>query len=230
MYTTALILAAGVGSRMGSDKTKQTMNILGKSVLRRAVEPFEACRFVNEIILVCREDEFDFAKTETAGFSKVTKIVSGGKTRAESAINGFSHVGNKECGYVLIHDAARCLITCSDIEKIANAAYEHGCATASNLVSDTVKTVDESCVVTGTVPRVNLRTVQTPQAFENRLYSKAIESIGVPDESITDDNMLMERIGVDVYAVQTDCFNIKITNPSDIAYAEFIIGKREKNT
>ena len=229
-HTTAIVLAGGAGSRMNLDKTKQKIEILGKSVLRRAVEPFEACSFIDEIIVVCRRGELQFAKSEMQGITKLSGIVIGGKTRAESAINGFSAIKDKSNGYVLIHDSARCLVSCRDIESVANAAYEHGCATASCLVYDTVKTVDNNGTIISTVPRETLRTVQTPQAFSCELYSRAVNRENIDFDSITDDNMLMENICATVYAVETDRSNIKITNPADIEYAEYILQKREKDS
>ena len=119
--TAAIILAAGIGSRMGCEKTKQTIEIAGKSVLKHTLLAFEASERVDEIVVVCRENEFDFVNKELHGTSKPKRVVKGGKCRAESAFFGFNAL-SKDVEYLLIHDAARCLITPAEIDKVADAA------------------------------------------------------------------------------------------------------------
>ena len=228
-FTTALILAAGSGTRMSMGITKQKIQIFGKSVLRRSVEVFDSSFYVDSIIVVCREDEEDFVREEFKDISKLTAVAIGGKTRSESAKNGFRLIEDKE-GFVLIHDAARCLITESDISAVAKAAYEFGCATAANCLTDTVKSVDEMGKISGTLDRRSLITVQTPQAFSCGLYERALNSAKTFDGGITDDNMLIENLGEKIHAVMTSRNNIKITTADDLCYAEFIIGKREQNS
>ena len=225
--TTALILAGGSGTRMASDTTKQRINICGKSVLRRSVEAFENTDCIDRIIVVCREDEIDFAKEELLGISKLYEIVTGGNDRAESAKKGFSRIRDRE-GFVLIHDAARCLITEEDINAVASAAYEFGCATASAYVTDTVKTVDGLGIISKTLDRSDLRLMQTPQAFSCKLYSEALKAAEQSCISVTDDNMLLENIGVKIKTVITSRENIKITTADDVGYAEYILKKRRK--
>lgn len=223
--TAAIILAAGIGSRMGCEKTKQTIEIAGKSVLKHTLLAFEASERVDEIVVVCRENEFDFVNKELHGVSKPKRVVKGGKCRAESAFFGFNAL-SKDVEHLLIHDAARCLITPAEIDKVADAAYEFGAATASLPISDTVKLCDNGKTVK-TVPRGNLRSMQTPQAFSRKIYSKAIETATL-DETVTDDNMLVEAIGVSSYCVDTLPTNIKITTSYDLELAEFILSKRKE--
>ena len=225
--TAAIILAAGIGSRMLTDKTKQTINILGKSVLRRSLEAFDEAETVREIVVVSREEERDFVNKECHELSKPFTIVNGGSCRAESAANGFKAVGD-DCEFVLIHDAARCLITPDEINSVAFSAYEHGAATASLPITDTVKTCSSDLIVTGTLKRENLRSVQTPQGFSKAIYKDALESCSSFTAEITDDNMLVEKIGIFPFCVNTLSTNIKITAPSDIELAEYIIMKRTK--
>ena len=223
--TAAIILAAGIGSRMGCEKTKQTIEIAGKSVLKHTLLAFEASERVDEIVVVCRENEFDFVNKELHGVSKPKRVVKGGKCRAESAFFGFNAL-SKDVEHLLIHDAARCLITPAEIDKVADAAYEFGAATASLPISDTVKLCDNGKTVK-TVPRGNLRSMQTPQAFSRKIYSKAIETATL-DETVTDGNMLVEAIGVSSYCVDTLPTNIKITTSYDLELAEFILSKRKE--
>jgi 2-C-methyl-D-erythritol 4-phosphate cytidylyltransferase len=100
---TAIILAAGMGSRMESKLTKQKMKIAGKSVLWHSVNAFNSCSVINDILVVCRAEEIAWAKKELCEFFKVSSVIEGGKTRAESANLGFNAVSGKS-DYVAIHD------------------------------------------------------------------------------------------------------------------------------
>ena len=224
--TAAIILAAGSGKRMGLTETKQTLTVLGKSVLRRTLEAFESAECIDSIVVVYKDGELDFVNNECHLLKKPFTLVKGGKCRAESASLGFSAVsGNTE--YVMIHDAARCLITPEEILSVAEGAYKYGAATASRPVTDTVKKCDENGKVTATLTRSELRVVQTPQAFSKKLYGEALAKAEKLDDGITDDNMLVEAIGVNPYCVTTLSSNIKITAIEDISFAEMIIKKRE---
>ena len=219
-YLTAIILAAGSGSRMGADTTKQKMNICGKSLLWHSVKAFSDCLHVNSIVIVSRSDEIDWARAELSEFSKIEAVVAGGNTRAESARLGFAAVSNKS-GFVAVHDGARCLIRPRDIDAVINAAFIHGAATAASAVTDTLKYSDDG-FIKNTVSRSNLFSAQTPQVFKAELYEKALAA-SEADDSVTDDNMMMEKIGINVAVVITGKHNIKITTGDDLDYAEYIL-------
>ncbi len=219
-YLTAIILAAGSGSRMGADKTKQKINICGKSILWHSVKAFSDCHRVDSIVIVCRPDEIDWARGELSEFTKIEAIVAGGNTRAESARLGFDAVANKS-GFVAFHDGARCLIRPCDIDAIINAAFLHGAATAASPVTDTLKYSDDG-FIKNTVSRNNLYSAQTPQVFKVELYGKALAA-SEADESMTDDNMMMEKIGVSVAVVIIGKHNVKITTVDDLDYAKYIL-------
>lgn len=218
----AVILAAGSGSRMKLDVTKQKLIVAGESVLHRTVRIFNNCPIINSIVVVVKNDEVDFAKEELCGFSKVKKITVGGATRSESAKIGFSFA-EENSDFVAIHDAARCLVT----EKIINAvvldAVKYGAATAASEVTDTVKSVDSEGNITGTVDRGGLMLVQTPQVFKTELYKKALQSYDSYDVSMTDDNMLVERIGGKIHCTNTGKYNIKLTHKEDLDLAIFLL-------
>ena len=222
----AIILAAGSGKRMGIDQTKQTLDICGKTVLRRTLEAFDSAETVKSLVVVYKDGEEKFVNKECHFIKKPFTIVKGGKNRAESAKLGFSAV-DEAAEYVMIHDGARCLITPEEINSVASAAYLYGAATASRPLTDTIKKCDENGKIIDTVSRNELRAVQTPQAFLKSVYAKALEFSDVLDESITDDNILVERIGVKPYCVNTSSENVKITAIDDVSFAEFIIRKRE---
>ncbi len=226
---TAIILAAGCGSRMAKDKTKQMMLVGGETVVGRSIRAFDECPDIDDIIVVSRPDEIDRLNGDIClPFSKVTKVVCGGKTRAESAKLGFAAIAD-DCTHIAIHDAARCLIEPYMISKVAKAAIDNGAATAVSSVTDTVKRISQDGFVESTVPRNNLVLATTPQAFEVEIYKKALES-GYADESVTDDNMLVEGLGIKIAAVNLGNENIKITTSSDIDVAEYILSKRGGKT
>lgn len=217
----AIILAAGSGTRFSKEITKQRASILGKSVLYRTVKTFSDCDLVDSIVVVCRAEELAWVKTELAAIDKIFDIIVGGKTRAESARKGF-YATPTNAEYVAIHDAARCLITAENICEVAQKAFVYGAATACTAVTDTLKIVEDDGFINRTVPREKLFSAQTPQIFEKTLYAKALESCSCY-EKITDDNMLIETIGEKIYPVDIGRGNIKITTTDDLAYAEYIL-------
>ena len=222
----AIILAAGSGTRMNAETTKQQLLVAGKTVLRRSLEAFEACGDITSIVVVTRDGEEKFAKEQSWGISKVCNIVIGGKTRAESAKIGFEAIATNT-DLVAIHDAARCLITPDGISSVISDAITHGAATASMRVTDTVKLVDGRGFVSGTPDRNFVMLATTPQVFKVDLYKTALAAANVSDSAITDDNMLVERAGYKVFCTDTGKENIKITQAGDLEYAEFILRRRE---
>ena len=218
---TAIILAGGIGSRMCNGITKQRIKICGESILSRSVRAFDECEYVSSIVVVSRKEEISWAKEELIGFSKVFAIVPGGKTRLESSLRGFAAVP-ESVDFVAIHDAARCLITPEKVASVALAAFEHGAATAVTEITDTVKKVDSEGLIDKTLPRCSLLAAQTPQIFSRELYKKA-SSASINPDCITDDNMMVESLGVKIHTVNTGKSNIKITTAEDIEFAEFIL-------
>ncbi len=224
--TAAVILAGGVGSRMQSDKTKQNIEILGKSVIERCVCSFEECGLIDRIIVVVREEELEKMKKLLSIFKKVTDIVTGASTRRESAKAGFCVVGG-DVGLVAVHDAARCLVTPEMIEKVVSAASVYGAATAVSPIYDTLK-LCKGGFIEKTLPREKIFAASTPQVFLVDLYKKALD-ITEQDSNITDDNMMLEKLGEKIFCVDVGTENIKITTKNDLDIAKFIIEKRMKN-
>ena len=206
--------------------TKQQLSVSGKSVLYRSLEAFEQCNDITDIILVIRNEEMYFAKAEALDkLSKLRKIVPGGKTRFESARLGFEAI-DFDCQFIAIHDAARCLILPDMITKVVRDALLYGAASASSVVVDTVKRIDEDGFALCTESREELRLATTPQIFDYELYSKAVNLAYNKKIDVTDDNMLMEHIGVKVYMTDVGKSNIKITYAEDIPFAEYILERR----
>lgn len=223
-FVTAILLAAGSGSRMGAEQTKQRMSILGKTVLRRSAEALACCDDIDAIVVTVRADETEFAASELADISKVIKIIPGGKIRAESAKLAFEAIP-RNTDFVAIHDAARCLVTRDMIKRVVDTAKACGAATAGRFVSDTVKRISTDGVITETIPRGELFLASTPQVFAVEIYKKALAEADIT-ESVTDDNSLVEKLGYPIRIVDVGGENIKITTREDIDYAELIIIKR----
>lgn len=219
-YCTAILLAAGSGTRFDPNKTKQTYSLLGKSVLRRSAEALASSSLVDALVVVVRADEMGIAEEELVALPKPYKVVVGGETRQQSAAIGFSHI-SPETTEVLIHDAARCLIRAQSIDAVASAVRMHGAASAVSAVHDTVKRLDDSGRIVSTLDRSGLCLAATPQGFSVPLYRRALDHT----IAVTDDNMLVEHLGISVYPVYVS-ENPKITTPEDMLYAEFLLGKR----
>ncbi len=222
----AVVLAAGSGTRMGGNVTKQRLLLLGESIVHRSVRAFAKSSFISEIVVVTRADEVDILKNDLSDFEKPVRFVVGGACRAESSENGFLAT-SEDSEYVMIHDAARCLITPEMIDFVARAVLEYGAATASTPLADTLKRSTDGETVESTIPRQNLHVAQTPQAFSKEIYKRALAASKNAKIEITDDNMMAEMIGISPYLVDTGRENIKITTPSDIDYAEYVLKKRE---
>ena len=221
----AIILAGGSGSRMNSSVTKQRMMLGNISVLRRCVLTFEKCSEVDEIIVVAKESEINEIRVELADIAKLSKVVPGGASRAESAMNGVSAM-NYQSDYVAIHDAARPAITSEMIEKVIFIAKEKGCATAASRTTDTLKLVDSDGKIKKTLDRNFIVRATTPQVFKREIYERALDKNKNDLSCFTDDNMLVESIGENIYAVIFDKENPKITTQDDFEYVELLLRKR----
>lgn len=225
--TAAVILAGGMGKRMGSSTTKQMMLLLGKPVIVRTLEAFEACPRIDEIVVAVRPEE-RIAITllcEKYGITKCRALVIGGETRQESAVRGLSAL-SPDVQYIAIHDAARPLITPAQIGRVVTFAYAYRAATAVTPVVDTVKTVNGRGFIEKTIPRDTVRLAATPQVFHRRYYEAAVKYAQDKGVTVTDDNGLMELIGQRVRTVDTGRENIKITEAGDISVAEAILKRR----
>jgi 2-C-methyl-D-erythritol 4-phosphate cytidylyltransferase len=223
----AVILAAGSGTRMNINTTKQQLLIAGKTVLRRSLEAFENCTDITSITVVIKDGEQDFVKEQTAGITKLYNIVTGGKTRAESARLGFYAIP-ESADLVAIHDAARCLVTPGDITAVISDAKTYGAATAATAASDTIKIASPDGFVTDTPDRSRVMLAATPQIFKTDVYKTSLAASDPEDLTVTDDNMLVERAGFKVFCTETGKENIKITHAGDVEYAELILRRREK--
>ena len=225
-HCSAVIVAAGSSERMGTDKL--TADLCGVPVLVRTLRVFDACRLVNEIIVVTRGDRIEEMADlcKAYGISKVSKVLAGGSTRVESALVGVSEVDPK-ASRIAIHDGARPLVTAELIERTVRAAKEYYAAVPVIPSTDTLKAVDEKGYVIGTVDRATTWRVQTPQVFKADFIKGALTKAMEKNLPLTDDCSAMEMMGVKTMTVPGDEDNIKLTTPRDMILAEAILKARE---
>lgn len=222
MNNTAIILAAGNGTRMKADKSKLLLEINGITVIERCVRTFSSISEINNIIVVCRKNDITVYKEILADYN-VTYCV-GGNSRQQSVSNAVDTVEN--CDMLIIHDGARPLVGKKEILDTLNAAQKYGAAAVGVPVKDTIKVVDKDNKIIDTPNRSNLIAIQTPQIFKFDKYSAAMSLAKEQGKDFTDDCKLLENMNEDVYVVIGDYSNIKITTPDDIPTAAAIIKAR----
>ncbi len=222
----AIVLSAGVGSRMKSDIPKQYMDLEGKPVIYYSLKAFEDAGF-SSIVLVCGNDDVDYCRKEIVekhDLKNVTAIVPGGKERYHSVYEGLKAVGAAD--YVFIHDGARPMLSQEIIERLKSAVVKEDAAVAGMPVKDTIKIVDDEAYVSDTPERQYVWQVQTPQCFSFPIIYNAYKSVIQDEEEgwtipkITDDAMVLEyATDHEVKMVEADYRNIKITTPEDLVIA-----------
>ncbi len=233
MKTGAVVLAGGSGSRMHADVKKQYMLIGGKPVLYYSLQVFQNSDRIDEIVLVCSKEDIAVCQKEIVekyGFTKVIRIVAGGKERYHSVYEGLKAL--EDCEYVMIHDGARPFVDGPMLERIAEALPFVQACTVGMPVKDTIKLSGPDGCVDETLPRERLWAIQTPQAFSYRLIRDAHDEVARGNAQglkITDDAMLVEYIGKKrVKLIEGSYENIKITTPDDLLLAEVILSHRKK--
>lgn len=220
----AVIAAAGSSQRMnGVDKVWAELG--GKPVLARVIDAFQKCNAIDQIVVVLNQENLKQGKQLLAepGWSKVTDVCPGGERRQDSVAAGLSRLSN--CGWVVIHDGARPLVTIDLIEHGLEAAIETGAAVAAVPVTDTIKVAGDDLIVQGTPLRHNLWAVQTPQVFRFDIIAEAYQQA---QSEVTDDAGLVEQSGYKVKLYLGSYDNIKVTTPDDLAIAQILWEKHAK--
>ena len=226
-FCSAVILAAGMGTRFSSDTPKQFFELCGEPVILHTARAFQKSELIDEIVVVTTKTETERVRVmlKTHGIDKLTRVVEGGETRMKSAKNGFEAV-NPECDFVAIHDAARCLVTPEMIEAAFEAAFVNKAAACATVCTDTLKKSDSADMIVETVDRTNMWQVQTPQVFDANMYRAALYYAEKDGTNYTDDCGLCEKLGFKIKLVDTGRTNIKITYPEDVIIAEAILRAR----
>ncbi|MBE7015753.1 MAG: 2-C-methyl-D-erythritol 4-phosphate cytidylyltransferase [Ruminococcaceae bacterium] len=219
MKVSSVIVAAGKGTRMGAEKNKVFLNLIGKTILEHTVAVFQNAEIIDEVIVVTNDKEE--CQELLSGYDKVTNIVDGGATRQESVKKGLMCAKGD---YVAIHDGARALIKEDEIVASVKAAEKFGAAAVGVKSKDTLKKIDKNGFIIKTVDREFVYNIQTPQVFKLDEIKK-MHTLAA-DGSFTDDCALAESFGVRIKMVDGSYDNIKITTPDDLEIAEKILKNR----
>lgn len=223
-FCSAVIVAGGSSVRFGADKLFAELQ--GIPVLGRSIAALADCGYVDEIVLVARNDILPRAEALAVqyGAGKVQKIVGGGTSRADSVRAGLDAVSER-AELVAIHDGARPLVREETVLQTLWEAFRHLAAAPALPVKDTIK-IAQKRVVLSTPDRSSLYAVQTPQVFRTEIIKAALQNAAELDLALTDDCSAAEAFGVPVRLTEGDEENIKITTPLDIAVAEAILHRR----
>ena len=218
----AIIAAGGRGARLGGDRPKQFLSLGGRPILQRSVDAFVLSDRIADVVVALPRDLVERAPEYLRGRSKPIAIVEGGARRQDSVANAFALVSGR-ADVVVIHDAARPLVSADLIRRTVDAAVEWGAAISALPATDTVKRSDADRFIVDTLPRGEIFLAQTPQAFRVDVLRDALAQAGASADA-TDEAALAERAGHRVRLIDGDPRNVKITTPDDLAAAERLIG------
>lgn len=224
----AIIVAAGRGTRMGPNVDKLFLEIAGKPVVVHTWQKFNSAKCIDEIILVVR-DGMQSVFHELAGkFSlrKKFRLIAGGAERQDSVWNGLEAVLS-ETEIVVIQDGARPCTSEDLIEATIAAARETGAAVAAQPVTDTVKESGDGKFIERTLDRSRLWAVQTPQTFRMEVIRRALAEVRKRNLRVTDDTAACELIGQPVRLVASAGPNPKVTRPGDLPYFESLLRRNK---
>ena len=223
----AVVLAAGSSQRMGFDK--MTVMLDGIPVLIRAISAFEHSPLIREIVVVTAADRLaEIADLcQQYQLKKVAAVVSGGKTRTESALAGVMAL-KQNCALTAIHDGARPFVTQELIGRAVERASVQYAAVPVIKSTDTLRETDDKGTLTTTLDREHVVRIQTPQVFLTDLVKGALTDAVQREMNFTDDAAAVERLGVATQGVPGDEENIKLTTPLDLMVAEAILKRRRE--
>ena len=222
--STAVIVAAGKGRRMGTEISKQFLPLCGKEILAHTVEKFEKAACIRDIILVTGGDALQdvWQMAQEYGWKKIISVTEGGKERQDSVFLGLQQVP-QDTEIVLIHDGVRPFVTEEILERSIAAAKETGGCVAGVPAKDTIKVCDAEGFAIATPDRSTLRAVQTPQVFDFDLLRGALQKAASDKAAVTDDCSAVERLGMKIRLVAGDERNLKVTTPLDLKIAELLL-------
>lgn len=222
--TIALVVAAGIGKRFGSETPKQYLSIDGKSVLQIVVEKFLEHQQIDAVAVVINDSHRSFYHDSTKGLDLLAPIL-GGEERQDSVRLGLLDIAKYQPERVLVHDVARIFFTQQLISDLLSELDRYEGAIPVCKTTDTLKKLDKDYIVQETIPREEIFSVQTPQAFRYKTILNAHEDL-LGKGFFTDDASLLERQNINVKAVVTNNKNFKITTNEDFLLAQFLMGEK----
>ncbi len=231
MRTLAIVLAGGAGKRMGSSTSKQFLLLDNKPILVHTLQIFQECRPVDGIYLVVNHRDLPLIQEEileTYHFSKIMKLVIGGRLRQDSVRNGLEAI-DESCDVVIIHDAARPFVSPAFVEKSIFLMEMFDAVVPAIPARDTIKVISKEGYVLKTLERDALWHIQTPQTFKYDLIAKAYKEGMAKKLCAYDDSTFIEHLGKKVKVVEGSPYNIKITTPEDLLIARGILAQLKGN-
>lgn len=220
--------AAGIGKRMRQDIPKQYLKINGKCIIEYTIERLLAHPKIGQVIVALAEHDSIFSSLEIATHSQISTVL-GGKERSDSVLAGLKVMNDHR--WVLVHDAARPCLTHEDIDALINFCVAHDAgAILATPVRDTMKRSSVDQKINNTESRENLWHAQTPQMFKHQQLKASLEQALANNVAITDEASAMEFANIDSFIVCGREDNIKITRPSDLNLAAFILTQQKDET
>jgi 2-C-methyl-D-erythritol 4-phosphate cytidylyltransferase len=227
---TAILPAAGLGTRMGAETPKQFLELGGEPLVIFTLRRLAACSAITDFILATRAEELSFLEDRVARarIGRPARVVHGGETRQQSVGNALAQVA-AETEIVMVHDAVRPFVTVEQLDRLIAEARERGSVILGIPAIDTVKEVKRASLpedvarITGTIPRERIVLAQTPQAFRYGILREAFARAEADGVTASDEASLVERLGQDVYVVLGSERNLKITRPADMDLARFYL-------
>ena len=232
---TAIFPAAGKGKRMQAGMNKVLVELEGVPILVRTLARFSRCQAVDRLVVVVAAHEVDFVTDMLTGADreyglKPWQVTAGGSERQYSVWNGIQAVqGAADDDIILVHDAARPLVSEKTILETIRVAEEKGAAIAAVPAKNTIKMCNSAGEVVETPDRSRLWEVQTPQGFRRDILVRANQQAMAESFLGTDDASLVERLGQKVFIVESDYRNIKLTTPEDMVIAKAFLAAEEEN-
>jgi 2-C-methyl-D-erythritol 4-phosphate cytidylyltransferase len=224
----AVVPAAGVGSRMRADRPKQYLKIHGKTILEHTLEKLLSHPQVAQIVVAISDDDPYYPELALNQNPQVFRV-SGGSERADSVLSALNYIAEQQLGdWVMVHDAARPCVQLSDIDKLISGAMSHDVgAILAAPVCDTMKRGSQG-KIEHTVERADLWHALTPQMFRAKPLWNALSEALHQGASITDEASAFEWKGLSPAIVAGRSDNFKITQPEDLALAEFYLSQNKE--
>ena len=232
---TAILPAAGLGTRMGAETPKQFLELDGVPIAILSLRRIAACPLVTQIIVATRPDVVDKleSRIRQENFKQPVRVISGADSRQGSVAQALKLIPD-DVDLVLVHDAVRPFVSPEHITRVIEEARRCKAAIVGIPAMDTVKEVkraslpEDVALITNTVPRERIVLAQTPQVFDTRLLKEAFARAEADGVNASDEAGLIERLGHDVHVVHGSERNIKITKPADMELARFYLHLEQK--
>jgi 2-C-methyl-D-erythritol 4-phosphate cytidylyltransferase len=226
----AIVPAAGLGTRMGAEMPKQFLELDGVPLVVFTLRRLAACPAITDFLIATRGDEVDSlaARIAQENLGRPVRVVRGGDTRQDSVSNALAEVP-RDADFILVHDAVRPLVTREQIERVIAEALVCDAAILGIPAMDTVKEVkrgslpSDVALINATIPRERIVLAQTPQVFRTALLLEAFGRATQEGATSSDEAGLVERLGRTVHVVAGSERNLKITRPGDMQLAEFYL-------